>query len=411
MSADAITGLGTRDDHVAPSPTADARKGTLTAEERALFDKIGRASKIGDVLGKSGLPEPKAIALLLSMRAKGVIIPAKVQHVAATQSAAVLEEVDLDETRKKEILELEQKLETAHFFEILSVESGAPPEEVKKSFYELSRKFHPDRYFGKNLGSFRPRIEKIFRKMTEAQNVLTDEVKRKNYLDQNPFLKRKTGTFPAAQPGANAPSPSAPPPEPARPKTPEEERREAERRARLAHHPYLSKTTKVGDLLKRARELMAKGEYSLAFNDLNQAARIDDKNAEAKSLLAEVRRKADAQRAEQETQRGLEQMDMEPGKALGFFRTALAIDPRHPKANWMAAKILFQTNGDPKETASLAQRAVETNPKELEPRVIWAQALEIGGMKALAKRQWEEILKLSPEHPEAKKRLKGRWPF
>jgi curved DNA-binding protein CbpA len=273
---------------------------------------------------------------------------------------------------------------------------------VKKAFYELSRKFHPDRYFGKNLGSFRPRIERVFKKMTEAQNVLTDEAKRKTYLDQHPYLKRK------AAPAGTAP---AAPVEAPKPKSPEEERRDAERRARLAHHPYLSKTSKVGDLLKRARELIGRGEYSLAFNDVNAAVKIDDKNLEAKALLAEVRRKAEAQRADQETQRGMDLHEMDPHKALSFFRTALAIDSRHPKALLMAAKLVHQTNGDPKEMAALAQRAVETHPHEVEPRVIWAHALELGGMKALAKRQWEEVLKLQPEHGEAKKRLKGRWPF
>ncbi len=403
MSSEVITGLGTREDFVAPSPQAEARRGSLTAEENALVGIVGRAAQIRELLAKSGHPEPKTIALLLALRAKGVIIPAKIQHVPGAASAALLEEVELDETRKKEILNLESKLESAHLFELLQVETGAPPEEVKKSFYELSRKFHPDRYFGKNLGSFRPRIERIFKKLMEAQTTLTDPAKRTAYLNQNPHLKRKVTS---EQPAAAAPPPEAP-----KPKSPEDERRDAERRARLAHHPYLAKTAKSGDLVKRARELMAKGEYSLAFNDINTAVKLDERNAEAKALLGEVRKKADAQRVEQEVARGMEALDLDPARALSFFRAALAIDPRHAQANLMAARLLYQTNGDPKEVAAFAQHAVEALPKDLEPRVLLAQALEQGGMKALAKRQWEEVLKLNPNHAEAKKRLKARWPF
>ncbi len=403
MSSEVITGLGTREDFVAPSPQADARRGSLTPEESALVAMVGRASQIRELLTKSGHPEAKAIALLLALRAKGVIIPAKIQHVPAASSAAALEEVELEEGRKKEILELEGKLDSAHLFELLGVEVGAAPEDVKRAFYESSRKFHPDRFFGKNLGSFRPRIERIFKKLMEAQSTLTDPTRRKAYLEKNPHLKRRvTSEVPAA---------AAAPVEAPRPRTPEDERRDAERRARLAHHPYLAKTSRVGDLVKRAKELIAKGDYSLAFNDLNAAVKIDERNAEAKGLLAEVRRKADAQRVEQEIQRGLELVDMEPHKALNFFRTALSIDPRHAKANLLAARLNISTGGDAKETATFAQRAVEAAPKEVEPRVLWAQALEAGGMKALAKRQWEEVLKLEPDHAEAKKRLKGRWPF
>ena len=74
-----IAGLGEKTDYIASVPNADPAKLQLTAEERAMFEKVGRASQIFQVVAGSQFPEAKTIALLLSLRAKGAIVPARVQ--------------------------------------------------------------------------------------------------------------------------------------------------------------------------------------------------------------------------------------------------------------------------------------------------------------------------------------------
>ena len=41
--------------------------------------------------------------------------------------------------------------------------------------------FHPDRYFGKSLGSFKPKLERLFTRVTEAHDVLTRVSAREDY--------------------------------------------------------------------------------------------------------------------------------------------------------------------------------------------------------------------------------------
>jgi curved DNA-binding protein CbpA len=41
--------------------------------------------------------------------------------------------------------------------------------------------FHPDKYFGKNLGAFKPKLEKIFQRVTEAHDMLTRASTRADY--------------------------------------------------------------------------------------------------------------------------------------------------------------------------------------------------------------------------------------
>src|SRR4051794_5139567 len=106
-----IAGLGEKTDYVASVPNIDAAKLQLTPDERALFERVGRATQIVALVSGSQHPEAKTIALLLSLRAKGAIVPARVQRgqqAAGVVSAAALnEEVDLTDEKKREILELE----------------------------------------------------------------------------------------------------------------------------------------------------------------------------------------------------------------------------------------------------------------------------------------------------------------
>jgi curved DNA-binding protein CbpA len=309
------------------------------------------------------------------------------------------EQVDLENERKREILDLEAKL-GSNLFEVLGVKAGAPVEEVRTAFRELSRKFHPDRYFGKNLGSFRVRLDKIFKKLVEANQTLSDEVRRKAYLDANPFVraavKAATGTTPAFVPEA--------------PKTDADRQRDDERRARLARHPYLMKSNKMQEFLTRAKESMARKEYSQAFTHLNHASQADPENVEVKTLLNDVRRLNDAQRAEGSFKHGLEALERQD-EALALQAFKAAGNAGHALGAFKAAKLMQKAGGDVREMTTFAQKAAETAPTNVEFRLLWAQLLDEAGMKALAKKQFEEAARLDPNHPEVKKQGKKRWPF
>ena len=46
----------------------------------------------------------------------------------------------------------------------------------------MSKAFHPDRFYQKNLGSFRPWLTEIFETMSRAFAVLSDERQKSAYL-------------------------------------------------------------------------------------------------------------------------------------------------------------------------------------------------------------------------------------
>lgn len=107
----------------------------------------------------------------------------KGQHPAAAlyDPAELDEAVDLDLSRKRKVLDTFYRLNTVSHYELLGIEPSADKKAVKAAYFELVNDFHPDRYFGKNLGSFKPKLEKLFARVTEAHDVLTRQAAREDY--------------------------------------------------------------------------------------------------------------------------------------------------------------------------------------------------------------------------------------
>ncbi len=315
-------------------------------------------------------------------------------RAGTSSDAAMAEQVDLDADRKREILSLERALDGLNHFEVLGLRPGAAAAEVKKAYHEASRRYHPDRYFQKNLGSFRPRVEKIFKRVHESYAVLCDPDRRAEYERSHPGL-------------------ATPAPTPEAPRTPEDAQRSAERRARFARHPYMAKLNRVHELLASGKNSLATGDFGKAYTDLHLASQLDPKNQDVHELLTEVRHRHEQQRAAEELKRAQSaEKSGDLALAAKTFVSAANLDRRSALAACKAALLLRQTGGDLKEARALAQRAVDLEPKSADHRFLLAGILEDAGMAKLAQRHVEEGLKLNPNHPQAKKRQKkSRWPF
>lgn len=64
-----------------------------------------------------------------------------------------------------------------NYYEVLGVQRSATEQEIRERFRILARENHPDRYKGPDKGS----AERKFQTLTEAMNILTNPVKRKQH--------------------------------------------------------------------------------------------------------------------------------------------------------------------------------------------------------------------------------------
>src|SRR5256885_3636674 len=74
--------------------------------------------------------------------------------------------------------------QTKDFYAVLGVPSGATQDEVKKAYRKLAKKFHPD------ANANDPKAAERFKEISEANNVIGDPAKRKQYDEM-----RRLGAF------------------------------------------------------------------------------------------------------------------------------------------------------------------------------------------------------------------------
>lgn len=75
---------------------------------------------------------------------------------------------DAPEELKVRIIRLHRRLRQLSAWDLLGVEKDAANPTIKRAFGVASKELHPDRYFGKNLGSFKAKLAAIFARLSEA---------------------------------------------------------------------------------------------------------------------------------------------------------------------------------------------------------------------------------------------------
>jgi tetratricopeptide (TPR) repeat protein len=306
--------------------------------------------------------------------------------------ADLAEDVDLSPEVKKEVLYVEAHLGRLDHWRLLGIPWNAPSETARAAFVAKVKVFHPDRYAGKRLGSYLPRLERVFRALTEARDVLADEARRVDYA-------RCT----------------APPEEFARAEMRrlEDEKRSEERRRRLARaNPLVAHASRVGDLVRRGREAMAQGKHAQAANDFFTAASLDPRHREARALAIEARRLAQGERARDAYDRALAAEAVgNHATACALFREAAEADPATPRYAVAASRVALEL-GDPTAARALAESAVRAAPRDGRALEALGAALAAGGQGREAKRALESALELDPALETAKAVLKKlRWSF
>jgi DnaJ-class molecular chaperone len=74
--------------------------------------------------------------------------------------------------------ELYVSLSSFNDYQLLEVDEDADEETIKKSYYRLTREFHPDRSFGAPDPMLKDRLTKIFDALTDAYNYLQSKMKK-----------------------------------------------------------------------------------------------------------------------------------------------------------------------------------------------------------------------------------------
>ena len=306
--------------------------------------------------------------------------------------ADLSEDVDIDPDRRREILYLAASMDGWTHWQVLGLPWNASVDKARDAYREKAKVFHPDRYPGRRLGSFRGRLERIFRRLTEARDVLGDEASRTAYA-------RRT----------------APPEEVARAaaRQIENDIRAKERRARMVrNNPMVSRVARVRELVDRGRRAMEDERFDDAARDFLTAVALDPAATEAKALAEQARRKASSGKARElwEKARAFElQNELERAQLLA--EAAADAEPGEPRYGVYVARLALARGA--LETARLrAEAAVRSAPSLATAHEVLGEILAVQGDSAAAKRSLERALELDEKLTGARDHLrKLRWSF
>jgi len=227
-----IAGVGSTQQKLRVSPGFDPLKSGVGPEEYFVLSRIDGKQTLRDVLLTTGLPVERAIAIVTRLRSIGALLlpgetapaatPGKatptpprprpptqpipttgrvptqplatrrgsttgtvpppiakpthdlsLPNATAAELAALSESVELTDADRRLILAIARIADGRDPHAILGVPNGADARELKRAYFLLSKEIHPDRYYGKRLGTFAQKLPLVFEATSRAYARLT----------------------------------------------------------------------------------------------------------------------------------------------------------------------------------------------------------------------------------------------
>ncbi len=208
-----IAGIGPTSLRLRVSPGFDPLKAAVGPDEYFLLSRIDGSQSLREILLNSGLSIERGVAIVTRLRSIGALLlpgeaagpaPAAVpiatprhvppppvraaqgtasqgelshdlrlQNPSPEELAALAEDAEIDDTDRRRILTLERLLPKQDPYMLLGVAQGADAKALKRAYFLLSKEIHPDRYYGKKLGSFATRMSHVFEETSRAYARLT----------------------------------------------------------------------------------------------------------------------------------------------------------------------------------------------------------------------------------------------
>src|SRR5882724_3824553 len=177
-------------------PGAALRDLSATPAETFVLACIDGASTQVDIALTTGLSVEAVASIVDGFVARGMVAfaaPLSARQVARTAAAPTIRSgaypvheaadrpLDLSVEQQNQLRDWEGRLATLDHYELLGADASFDARAIRAAYFERVRVFHPDRFFGKYLGSFESKLLRVFARITEAYDVLRQPESRTAY--------------------------------------------------------------------------------------------------------------------------------------------------------------------------------------------------------------------------------------
>ena len=265
--------------------------------------------------------------------------PKETTTIPMVDLSAIDESLDLDASVQQRILEFEASL-AAPYHELLGVPKGSNPKVVKRAYFMLSKEFHPDRYFRKNIGDYGKRLDRIFKKVLEAHEILSDPdlCQVENHVEAESSANPSN---PAAENAAPSNAASQAPPAPR--ELTKLERLRQRMPFKIDHAGIAARRAKAEEIFRAACSSQQAGRLAEAEASLRIAISFDPTRVEFKEALGSLRIAAAGDRASKLLAKPNDRMsDTELREVMTLLEDVLIYRPHDPELNERAARVSFK---------------------------------------------------------------------
>lgn len=362
----------------------------LDPREGFLLSRIDGQLTVEQILPLTGMDRTEALDIIVRLWAKGLIALDSADdalRVAALQkekSSPGSEPSGVTWDERQRILSFYDRLEKDTYYELLGIPRDAPQKEIKAAYFTLSREYHPDRFFRRDIGDFRWRLESIFKKLTEAYQVLYNPQTREDYnktipAEQKHFEQVRQEQGPA-------------PPTPKEAEVPQEIQEKVEK-AREFFDAGLKDS-----LEKKYASAAANFKLAMVYDPFNDKYKKHYEEAHGIVVRTEIERFLHAASSAESI--------LHHDESKRFLLKALELSPDHAQAHHKLARMMLMTGEGLKEARDHCLKALAKEPDNVEYRLTLAQIFMDGKLFKNAFREYDTILKKDPKNEEALAQIK-----
>ncbi len=382
----------------------DLRKLRIDAKEGFLLSRVDGKTSVEQLLMVSGMSKQETMGALSKLLKQGIVffeekpkvidkikekgvpyVQVKGKKIQREEDWVMEEGVEIAEEDKKKILSTYENLDNLNYYKILGIKKSSDRREIKRAYFALSREFHPDRYFRKSIGRFKAILEAIFKKVSEAYEVLYDSKSREEY-DKSIVSEEKIA----------------------------EARKESEKQVRTgrpmdkALKPIVERLAKAKGFFKAGKKDFLDKNYKSASVNFRLAIAYDPYNEQYKENFAEAQRIVKQEELERLMRKA--SFEEEVGRftdALKLMEQAVQITSDNPEPYHKLARLLLNRDKNLRQAKNYCLRAIDINSQNPEYYLTLGSIYEAAGLFRNAAREFEKVLRLDKGNSEAQERLKG----